>query len=148
MTTELMEINEQPTSMQEIGSGMGAMVSTVDTSTVEGKNAMLNALNAAVSLADFDNTPIDVCDIIMRPGVRKARDKNQVDTPCVNTYLLSPDGHAYFSQSDGIARSAGVIIDPAMYPDCGRSTDKGCITVMVTSTKLKNGNTIKSLTVL
>ena len=118
-------------------------VNTLDAGTMEGKLATANALNSAVSLKDYTDTPLRIVDVIQTPGIRKARDKSQVDTPCDNTYLIGADGTAYFSQSEGIARSVRNLL--AIFPDFNKPDG---LTVVVESTEMANGNTIKSLSVI
>lgn len=115
---------------------------TLDLATVDGKKATVNALNNAVSLNDYNDTPLTICDIITSPGVRKGRN-GQADTPCQNTYLIDTDGRAYFTQSDGIARSANAIL--AMFDVAEIHTG---LPVKITSSKLANGNTIKAIELL
>lgn len=115
---------------------------TLDLATIEGKKATVNALNNAVSLNDYNDTPITIVDIITCPGVRKGRN-GQLDTPCQNTYLIDNEGRAYFTQSDGIARSANAILATYKVAEIHAG-----IAMKVSSTKLANGNTIKSLELL
>lgn len=116
---------------------------TLDLATIEGKKATLNALNSAVSLNDFNDTPLTIVDIITTPGVRKSRNAGVADTPCQNTYLIDYEGKAYFTQSDGIARSVNGILAFLTADEIHTG-----IAMCVRSTKLPNGNTIKSLELL
>lgn len=116
---------------------------TLDLATIEGKKATLNALNSAVSLNDFNDTPLTIVDIITTPGVRKSRNAGVADTPCQNTYLIDYEGKAYFTQSDGIARSVNGILAFLTADEIHTG-----IPMCVRSTKLTNGNTIKSLELL
>lgn len=115
---------------------------TLDLATVEGKKATVNALNNAMSLNDYNDTPLNIVDIITSPGVRKGRNGRD-DTTCQNTYLIDVEGRAYFTQSDGIARSANAIL--AMFDVAEIHSG---IPMKVSSAKLANGNTIKSLELL
>ena len=124
-------------------SGNAVQINTLNTDTFDGKITALNALNNAVSLKDATN-PLKICDCIALPGVRKGRN-NTGDTECQNTYLIDIDGNAYFTQSDGIARSVRMIY--MLFPDFGKSSDVGYLKVRVVEKKLPNGNTIKSLVV-
>lgn len=124
-------------------SGNAVQINTLNTDTFDGKITALNALNNAVSLKDA-NSSLKICDCIALPGVRKGRN-NTADTECQNTYLIDIDGNAYFTQSDGIARSVRMIY--MLFPDFGKSSDTGYLTVRVVEKKLPNGNTIKSLIV-
>lgn len=124
-------------------SGIVVQINTLNTDTFDGKITALNALNNAVSLKDA-NSSLKICDCIALPGVRKGRN-NTADTECQNTYLIDVDGNAYFTQSDGIARSVRMIY--MLFPDFGKSSDVGYLKVRVVEKKLPNGNTIKSLVV-
>lgn len=124
-------------------SGNAVQINTLNTDTFDGKITALNALNNAVSLKDA-NSSLKICDCIALPGVRKGRN-NTADTECQNTYLIDIDGNAYFTQSDGIARSVRMIY--MLFPDFGKSSDIGYLKVRVVEKKLPNGNTIKSLVV-
>lgn len=124
-------------------SGNAVQINTLNTDTFDGKITALNALNNAVSLKDA-NSSLKICDCIALPGVRKGRN-NTADTDCQNTYLIDVDGNAYFTQSDGIARSVRMIY--MLFPDFGKSSDVGYLKVRVVEKKLPNGNTIKSLVV-
>lgn len=122
------------------------MLSTITLDSEHDKNRALRALNSAESLAAVivpDHDVFDVIDIFQTPGVRKARQEGALDVPCRNTYFLLADGRALMTQSDGIATSCDMML--ALYPDCGRSSDKGCLTLAVHERKLPNGNTIKSV---
>lgn len=124
-------------------SGNAVQINTLNTDTFDGKITALNALNNAVSLKDA-NSSLKICDCIALPGVRKGRN-NTADTECQNTYLIDVDGNAYFTQSDGIARSVRMIY--MLFPDFGKLSDVGYLKVRVVEKKLPNGNTIKSLVV-
>jgi hypothetical protein len=119
------------------------IINTLDTTSFEGKIKILNALNSAVSLKNTKK-PINVVDVLRMPGVRKSRD-GAPDKDCLNTYLISEDGKVYFSQSEGIARSVGYIY--ALFPDMGKSTEFGHLTLKVIEQELPNGNTIKNLAI-
>ena len=124
-------------------SGNAVQINTLNTDTFDGKITALNALNNAVSLKDA-NSSLKICDCIALPGVGKGRN-NTADTECQNTYLIDVDGNAYFTQSDGTARSVRMIY--MLFPDFGKSSDVGYLKVRVVEKKLPNGNTIKSLVV-
>lgn len=124
----------------------GHMLSTISLESSHDKNRALRALNAAESLAAVirpDSDVFDCVDIFQTPGSRRSRVEGVPDTPCRNTYFLLADGRALMSQSDGIATSCDMLL--ALYPDCGRSSEKGCLTLAVHERKLPNGNTIKSV---
>lgn len=122
------------------------MLSTITTDSVHDKNRVLRALNSAESLAAMvvpDRDTFDVIDIFQAPGIRRSRMDGVDDVACRNTYFLLADGSALMTQSDGIARSCEMLL--AMYPDCGRDTEKGYLTLAVHESKLQNGNTTKSV---
>lgn len=105
------------------------------------KATIFNALNDAYSLADEAPDTIVLQGIIMKDGIRRARTQNDVDTPCVDTYLVADDGTAYFTQSDGIARSARDML--ALY-----GNDVAGLVVRVVEKQLANGNTVKNLRIM
>jgi hypothetical protein len=120
--------------------------STLALDSTANKNRALRALNSAESLASVivpDQDTFDVIDIFQTPGLRRSRMEGVDDVPCRNTYFLLTDGRALMTQSDGIARSCDMLL--ALYPDCGHSTEKGYLTLVVHELKLPNGNTIKSV---
>lgn len=120
--------------------------STLVLDTTENKNRALRALNTAESLAAAivaDQDVFDVVDIFQTPGVRRSRMEGMPDQPCTNTYFLLADGRALMTQSDGISRSCQMLL--AIYPDCGRSTEKGYLSLAVHEQKLPNGNSLKSV---
>lgn len=136
MSTDLTLFNQQQT----------ALHSTITLDTDYDKNRALRALNSAESLAAVivpDKTVFDCIDIFQVPGVRRSRIDGVDDQPCTNTYFILGDGRALMTQSDGIKRSVDMLL--ALYPDCGRSTDKGCLSLCVHEQKLPNGNTLKSI---
>lgn len=127
-------------------SNQNHMLSTITMDTDHDKNRALRALNSAESLAQAvvaDRDTFDVIDIFQTPGVRRSRMEGVDDTPCRNTYFLLTDGRALMTQSDGIARSCDMLL--ALYPDCGRNSEKGYLTLAVHENKLSNGNTTKSV---
>lgn len=123
-------------------------ITTIDNDSVEAKLEVVAAVNAATSLNDYveengTDTVIDVRNIFTMPGIRKSRDPRYPDTPCQNTYLITADGECLMSQSDGIYRSAAMIV--SMFPTLELTEgDKG-MRMRVQSKKLANGNTVKSL---
>lgn len=120
--------------------------STLTLDTTANKNRALRALNTAESLAAAivaDQDVFDVVDIFQTPGVRRSRMEGMSDQPCTNTYFLLADGRALMTQSDGISRSCQMLL--AIYPDCGRSTEKGYLSLAVHEQKLPNGNSLKSV---
>lgn len=110
-------------------------ICTMANSTFEGKRAIVNACNNAVSLNAIGDTPLTVIGAYTAPGVRsRTRQK------CVNVYLFADDGNTYFSQSQGIYRSVLDIYD--MFPDFNAPNG---IPVTVKTTPLGGGRSTKSL---
>lgn len=110
-------------------------ICTIDNSTFEGKRAIVNARNSALSLNGIGDTPITVIGVYTAPGVR-----SQNGQKCVNVYLFVKDGKTYFSQSQGIYRSVLDIYD--MFPDFNAPDG---ILVTVKETPLGGGKSTKSL---
>lgn len=110
-------------------------ICTMDISTFEGKRAIVNARNSALSLNAIGDTPLTVIDAYTAPGVR-----SQTGQKCVNVYLFANDGNTYFSQSHGIYRSVLDIYD--MFPDFNAPNG---IPVIVKKTSLGGGRSTKSL---
>lgn len=110
-------------------------ICTMDNSTFEGKCAIVNARNNALSLNGIGDTPLTVIGAYTAPGVR-----SQTGQKCVNVYLFANDGNTYFSQSQGIYRSVLDIYD--MFPDFNAPNG---IPVAVKTTPLGGGRSTKSL---
>ena len=110
-------------------------ICTMDNSTFEGKRAIVNARNNALSLNGIGDTPITVIGAYIAPGVR-----SQTGQKCANVYLFAKDGNTYFSQSQGIYRSVLDIYD--MFPDFKAPNG---IPVAVKTTPLGGGRSTKSL---
>lgn len=72
-------------------------ICTMDNSTFEGKRAIVNARNSALSLNGRGAEPLTVVGAYIAPGVR-----SQTGQKCANVYLFGKDGNTYFSQSQGI----------------------------------------------
>lgn len=123
----------------------GNVFTTANLEDRSGKNAVLRALNDAESLAESvpENATLEVVDFVVTPGVRRSRIQGQPDTECLNVYILTRDGRAFMTQSDGIARSVQQIM--ALYPESPRNLEDGCLRLQVKSRKLSNGNTLKTL---
>lgn len=110
-------------------------ICTMDNSTFEGKRAIVNARNSALSLHEYGTEPLTVIGVYIAPGVR-----SQNGQKCANVYLFGKDGNTYFSQSEGIYRSVLDIYD--MFPDFNAPDG---ITVTVKKTPLGGGRSTKSL---
>lgn len=110
-------------------------ICTMDDSTFEGKRAIVNARNNALSLNGIGDTPLIVVGAYIASGVR-----SQTGQKCANVYLFANDGKTYFSQSQGIYRSVLDIYD--MFPDFNAPDG---IPVAVKQTPLGGGRFTKSL---
>ena len=98
------------------------------------KLIVLKALNAATSLTDVEGT-FTIIGIMTTSGKRP-----NTNADCINTYLILEDGSAYFSQSDGIAKSAKWI--HKIFTD--EQIAEG-IEVFVKPISLSGGRTLKTL---
>ena len=113
--------------------------STIKVTDTETKKLVVNAMNNAESLSDHEGEILNVTGVFTKPGIRRARDKNGVDTPCTNTTLVCEDGTAYFSQSEGVRNAADNFMAAGLF-------EEGEIVPMkLVATKLPNGNTRKTL---
>lgn len=113
--------------------------SSIKATDTETKKLVVNAMNNAESLSDHEGEIINVIGVFTKPGIRRARDKNGVDTPSTNTTLVCEDGTAYFSQSEGVRNAADNFMAAGLF-------DEGEIVPMkLVSSKLPNGNTRKTL---
>lgn len=111
-------------------------IRATDTAT---KKLVVNAMNNAESLSNYEGKTLNVIGVFTKPGIRRARDKNGVDAPCTNTTLVCEDGTAYFSQSEGVRNAADNFMAAGIF-------DEGEIVPMkLVSSKLPNGNTRKTL---
>lgn len=111
-------------------------IQATDTAT---KKLIVNAMNNAESLADYEGETLNVVGVFTKPGIRRARDKNGIDMPCTNTTLVCEDGSAYFSQSEGVRDAADNFMAADLF-------EEGEIVPMkLVSSKLPNGNTRKTL---
>ena len=117
-------------------------VNTFNLDTDEGKKSVLKAYNSSEPLNNHVDEVLQICDVMTTPGTRRGRN-GIPDMPCQNTYLIDVNGVAYFSQSDGVARSLQMFI--ALYPDFGKSTEKGCVELKCIEQPMNNGNTLKTL---
>ena len=126
------EENEQ---MNDTATDNNRCICTMDDSTFEGKRAIVNARNNALSLNAFGSKPLTLIGAYIVPGVR-----SQNGHSCMNVYLFAEDGNTYFSQSQGIYRSVLDIYD--MFPDFNAPDG---IPVVVKEVPLGNGRSTKSL---
>ena len=113
--------------------------SSIQPTDAETRKLVVNAMNNAESLSEHEGETLDVIGVFTKPGIRRARDKNGVDTPCTNTTLVCEDGTAYFSQSEGVRNAADNFMAAGLF-------DEGeTVPMKLISSKLPNGNTRKTL---
>lgn len=113
--------------------------STIVVNDKETKKTVVNAMNAAESLANHEGEVLSIIGVMCKPGIRRARDKNGVDAPCTDTILVGADGRAYFSQSEGVRNACDNFNAAGLFED-GEPVD-----MKLTSTVLPSGNTRKTL---
>ena len=111
-------------------------IKATDTAT---KKLVVNAMNNAESLKDYEGKTLNVIGVFTKPGIRRARDKNGVDMPCTNTTLICEDGTAYFSQSEGVRNAADNFMAAGLFDD------GEIVPMKLVSSELPNGNTRKTL---
>lgn len=111
------------------------LLNTMKSDDIDSRKKLFNALNNAESLNANDSWPIMVSDIVIVPGTRAVS-----GDACENVYLICEDGKAYFSQSNGIAKSAKELA--AIFEFDSKMAIPLRVTTMQNS---RNGNTIKSL---
>ena len=114
--------------------GNGGYKCTLDMTDKRNKLIVMKALNAATSLKDVDGT-FTINGIVTTPGIR-----SQSGAACTNVYLIKTDGSAYFSQSDGIARSVDWLCVLFTREEIADGID-----ICVKSIPLDNGRTLKTL---
>lgn len=100
------------------------------------------AYNDAEPLSGYVGEIIKLCDVLTAPGVRKSRIPGVDDMPCQNTYLVDIDGNAYFSQSDGVAKSVNMLV--TAFPTLDYN-GQGYIEVACVEKQLANGNSMKTV---
>ena len=113
--------------------------SSIDASDSATKKTVVNAMNAADSLSKHEGETLNIIGVMCKPGVRRARDKQSVDTPCTDTILVGADGKAYFSQSEGVRNACDNFMAAGLFDD-GEA-----IPMQLVSSVLPNGNTRKTL---
>lgn len=111
-------------------------IKATDTAT---KKLVVNAMNNAESLKDYEGKALNVIGVFTKPGIRRARDKNGVDMPCTNTTLICEDGIAYFSQSEGVRNAVDNFMAAGLFDD------GEIVPMKLVSSELPNGNTRKTL---
>lgn len=112
--------------------------SSIQATDTETKKVVVNAMNNAESLSDHEDETLNVIGVFTKPGIRRARDKNGVDTPCTNTTLVCEGGIAYFSQSEGVRNAVDNFMAAGLF-------EGEIVPMKLVSSKLPNGNTRKTL---
>ena len=87
-------------------------------------------------LKDHDDEIIDVIGWIVEQGYRARTDGQD---SCINTTLFSADGHAYFTQSNGVANAM-----QRLRPIFPNGPD-GILKLKSSKVAMKNGNTVRTL---
>lgn len=143
---------------EEITVGTGNTIATADSvafNPVQGfictfdmtddteKAMAIKVYNDAQPLSQHVGEVIKLVNVLTAPGVRKSRIAGVDDQECQNTYLVDVDGNAYFSQSDGVARSVNMLV--SAFPELDYK-GQGYIEVVCTEKQLSNGNTMKTIT--
>lgn len=110
-----------------------------DAASPDGIKRIFNAQEDGESLSEAGVTELTLAGILLRPGVR-VDPVSGSRTACVNTILMSADGHNYVTQSNGIARTAARIIGLYAngWPEEG-------VAVALKEQKLDRGRTYKKL---
>lgn len=142
MSNEIMVANENAIVEQnkhtndfEIPTGY---ICTVDISTIEGKMAVMNALNGADSLSKHVGETLIVKDVVTTRGTRSRSGEE-----CINTHLILADGSALFSQSDGVQRAVVSLV--ALFTVNGVCDFGDGVAIKCVEQQLNNGNTLKTL---
>lgn len=113
-----------------------------DTSTYEGTARLFNSMNSAVSLSDENPGKLAINGLVVRPAKQTDPVTGEVrDT--LETILITVDGTAYFSRSDGIAKSAVAFM--AAFGKLGFPSEGA--TIVFKTVKLSGGRTYKNFEV-
>ena len=105
----------------------------------EDAKTVYNATSNAISLHEKVGEKLEVAGVIMERGARNDRRSGE-QVPCINSYIVTTDGNAYYSQSEGVARGLVKIVN--LTGDF-RTPDGGPISIVVNERKLDNGNILK-----
>lgn len=116
--------------------------SSIKPADAETRKLVINAMNNAESLSNHEGETLNVIGVFTKPGVRRARDKNGIDTPCTNTTIVCADGPAYFSQSEGVRNAADNFMAAGLFDD------GEIVPMKLVSFTLPNGNTRKTLVLI
>ena len=87
-------------------------------------------------LKDHDDEVLDVIGWIVEQGFRARGDSQE---SCVNTTLFTSNGHAYFTQSNGVANAMQRL--RPIFPN----GPMGILKIKSSKVAMKNGNTVRTL---
>lgn len=104
-----LEVSPTPSAGLSLTQGSGQVVSTVDTSTMEGKVRQFDALQDAQPVAHFLGKKIELVDIIMQ-SVEIADSQTGELNPAVRVILVDKDGQAYSSVSETIVKDVRTLL--------------------------------------
>lgn len=100
------------------------------------KSVIFNAQNDAESLSKAGVDVLTLAGVLLISG-----SKAVTHEPCINTYLITDEGHAYVTQSDGIRATVERMLD--MYED-----DVAGIVIRIVSQDIGNGRTRKIVRIM
>lgn len=133
MADELMTTNQSTDIYEPL------VYSSITIADAESRKVVANATNNAESLAEHEGETINVIGVMCKPGVRRARTKDDVDHQCTDTLLICADGSAYFTKSEGIRRAVENFLALGLFED-GEP-----VAMQVVTKTLPGGNTMKTL---
>lgn len=115
-------------------------ICTIDTTDINGKVSLVNAVNNAVSSKTITDDVLRVVNVVTTPGER-----SRTGEVCKNTYLLCEDGTTYFTQSDGVSRSIALIVAAFTDPVTHQFTNPVELGfgIKIVEEEMPNGNTLK-----
>lgn len=109
---------------------------TVPMETTQEKLRVFALTSNPELLKDHDGEILSVIGWIVETGYRARGD---VQETCVNTTLFTDDGHAYFTQSNGVANAMQRL--RPIFPN----GPAGILKLKSTKVAMKNGNTVRTL---
>lgn len=92
-------------------------LTTIDTSTIDGKKKLYKAKNASEPLGSFMETPLQIEDIAFVPVTITDEETGEVYDQ-LGVVLVDTDGKAYMSSASGVVRSAADLL--ATFADAER----------------------------
>lgn len=109
---------------------------TVPMETTQEKLKVFALTSSPELLKDHDDEVLSVIGWIVEVGYRARGD---VQESCINTTLFTSDGHAYFTQSNGVANAMNRL--RPIFPD----GPNGILKLKSSKVLMKNGNTVRTL---